>query len=462
MLQIDTSISQPLYIQLYKQLKSDIIKGLLPAYNKLPSKRKLASQLSISVNTVELAYNQLISEGFIYFKPILGYFVCEIGQLLPISSNMTHSFDSTQKKQLPVFIDFSLNGVDSSAFPYILWKKLFRNIFDASNTILEPSPIEGELTLREAISTHIYITRGVISSPSQIIVGAGTEHLLQILHQLLSKDCMIAMENPVYNESYAVFQQLNRRVLSIAIDEQGIQLEPLQNISSVAVYVTPSHQFPLGVAMPISRRISILNWANEHSDRYIIEDDYDSQFKYDTKPIPSLKSSDMMGKVIYLGSFSRSIAPCFRISYMVLPPKLLSVYHKQYKTFTCAVSKTEQLILADFIKNGNYETHLNRMRKIYREKREFLKQQLKNAFCHDITIYGENAGQHILLKIHKGFSEEELCKKAYEKGVQVYPLSPYFSGVMPQQYHCMILLGYAPLSLEQLQKGVSLLKSAWA
>ena len=122
MLQIDTSISQPLYIQLYKQLKSDIIKGLLPAYNKLPSKRKLASQLSISVNTVELAYNQLISEGFIYSKPKKGYFVCEIGQLLPISSNMTHSFDSTQKKQLPVFIDFSLNGVDSSTFPYILWK----------------------------------------------------------------------------------------------------------------------------------------------------------------------------------------------------------------------------------------------------------------------------------------------------------------------------------------------------
>ncbi len=462
MLQIDASASEPIYMQIYKQLKSDIIQGLLPAYSKLPSKRKLSAQLSISVNTVELAYSQLISEGFIYAKPKKGYFVCQIGQLSVLSHAAPPLFQTAPKKQPPVLIDFALDGVDGCAFPYAHWRKLFRNVFDCSNDILRPSPIEGEPALKEAISAHIYMTRGVVSTPEQIVVGAGTEQLLQLLHQLLSKDCTIAMENPVYNQAYAVFKQLNRAVLFIDIDEQGIQLEPLQNIHSAAVYVTPSHQFPLGVTMPIRRRIGILNWANKSPHRYIIEDDYDSQFKYDTKPIPALKSSDATGKVIYLGSFSRSIAPCFRISYMVLPPKLIAVYQKQYQPFNCPVSKTEQLILADFIKNGNYETHLNRMRKLYRDKREFLKQQLLEAFSKDITIYGENAGQHILLKMHKNVSETELCKKAYEKGVQVYPLSPYFSGTMPKKYDAMVLLGYAPLSLEQMQKGVSLLKLAWS
>lgn len=460
MISIDSNKKEiPLYRQIYQQLKKAIQTNALPAHTRLLSKRNMAKQLGVSVNTVDTAYNQLVSEGFLEARPQSGYYVCEIGTL-----------DWSEKKTIPIIpaapapskikIDFSLFGVDTKHFPYATWKRLSRNVFDLwQDELLISSPSFGEPQLRQAIASYLYLSRDVLCQTEQIIIGAGTDNLLQMLSYILEDHCSIAMENPVYHDAYLYFQRMGHHVYSIPTDHHGMQVEPLNRFPQATIYITPSHQFPLGITMPISRRVQLLNWANQQEERYIIEGDYDSEFRYDTRPIPSLQSIDQHGKVIYLGSFSRSIAPSLRISYMVLPEKLYKKYKEKYFMFHCAVSKLDQLILTQFLTKGHYETHLNKMRKLYKEKREFLTQSLSEAFP-NAEILGEKAGQHILLRLHT--SEKELCSLAEKKGVRVYPISPYFAEDVPPQYHCVILLGYASLTMEEMAEGITYLKQAWS
>ncbi len=455
----------PLYLQIYQQLKEAIGSGTLPANTRLLSKRKMAEQLGVSVNTIDTAYSQLLSEGFITSIPKKGYYVCEMETLL-----FSKHHSSLPKQMVPAplppkknhQIDFSINNIDSNAFPYHTWRKLLRTALNEYDKhLLCASPSQGEPALCTAIATYLYLSRGVHCRPEQVVIGAGTDNLLQILSYILDNSCTIAMENPVYHEACLFFQRMGHRVLSIPIDTNGIPTEPLYTLKDTAVYITPSHQFPLGITMPISRRIKLLNWANREERRYIIEDDYDSEFRYDTRPIPSLQSIDQNGKVIYLGSFSKSVTPALRISYMVLPEELLSIYLQRYTVFSCAVSKVDQLVLTRFLSEGHYETHLNKMRKIYKEKRAFLVSALGEAFGDQIEIMGENAGHHVLIKLKKGLSQQEMCEKAEKVGVIVYPISPFFMGKLASEYEGMVLAGYASLSVEELKKGVSLLKKAW-
>lgn len=253
---------------------------------------------------------------------------------------------------------------------------------------------------------------------------------------------------------------MGHAILAIPIDDKGIEIEPLKNLSNVAVYVTPSHQFPLGISMPIGRRVELLNFANQAEGRFIIEDDYDSEFRYIRKPLPSLQSIDQNGKVIYIGTFSTSIAPSIRISYMVLPIPLLKNYNKIYSEFGSEVSSLEQRLVAKFIADGNYEKHLNKMRKLYKEKRGHLIKKL-SIFGDNIKIVGESAGNHLLIKLLTKNSEKEMCKAAIEHGVKVYPISDYFIGARLDKYNNTFLLGYGALSKEEISKGVRLLNGAW-
>lgn len=462
MITINRNSKIPLYMQIYNQLKKAITNNILPANTKILSKRKMSKHLSVSINTIELAYSQLVSEGFIESKPKKGFFVCKIDKIInseTLNSNINYLYKNNSKNNIK--IDFSINGIDKENFPYNTIRKIIRYSINENKNFTESSPSQGEYELRSAISSYIYISRGVKCLPQQIIIGAGTDNLIQILSYILENTCSIAMENPVYNESYLFFKRMGHNVISIPIDNKGIQIEPLNLLKSAAVYITPSHQFPLGITMPINRRIQLLNWANKEENRYIIEDDYDSEFRYNTKPIPALKSNDNNDKVIYLGSFSRSISPSLRISYMILPNSLLNIYNNKYKGFSCAVSKFDQIVLTNFILNGQYESHINKMRKLYKEKRIFLLNQLKNIFDSDIEIYGENAGQHLLVKINNGLSENELCSMAKKYKVNVYPISPFFINEVPKKYKSTILLGYATLNYDEILEGINLLKKAW-
>lgn len=452
----------PLYEQIYEFLKNEIRKGTLKYGEKLPSKRKLASENSVSVNTVDTAYSQLVAEGYIDPKPKKGFFVCEIDEYLGDSFEKAgFKNPSVPDMDNKIKIDFSSNAIDPSIFPYNTLRKIFKTIFNEyDENLLKKPPIQGDKDLRKALVKLLNETRGVNCNENQIIIGGGTDNLLQVLSFLWGRNKTIAFENPVYLRAYKIFQRTGNTPIPIEIDEKGIRIEPLEKLKDCGIYVTPSHQFPLGMSMPIDRRIRLLNFANKNDNTYIIEDDYDSEFRYNEKPLPSLQSIDKNGKVIYIGTFSKSIAPSIRISYMVLPEALLKDYLKVMEEITSPISGLEQKMIARFITEGYFEKYINKMRKIYKEKRIFLMETLK-TLGNAITVRGDNAGHHLLIQLKTGLSEEKMIEKAIENGVRVYPISPYFIEGMIPKYENSVLVGYPALTFKEIEKGVDLLKKAW-
>lgn len=456
--------SNPLYIQIYQQIKQQIRSGILPDNYRLPSKRQLASQLGISINTVTAAYSQLVSEGFLIAKPQRGFFVCHLDELIQSESFQNENIEDKQiSSSNATFysVDFSINDIAQDKFPFHTWRKAMNKCFNEYDpSLLTSTPPQGDLKLRQAIAQYLYQARGVNCTADQIIIGAGNDNLLQMLSYILDNSCTIGMENPVYHKAMHFFQRMGHVVHSFYIDEQGLPVEPLESYDNIAVYVTPSHQFPLGITMPINRRINLLNWTLDGTNRYIIEDDYDSEFRYNSRPIPALQSLDKNGRVIYLGTFSKSIAPSLRISYMVLPRPLLKQYLEQYLYFPSAVSRFEQAVLHEFIVSGHFETHLNKMRKLYRTRGQELIQAL-SIFGSQLQLSGEKAGFYIVAQLKNGLTETQMCQLAEAQGVKVYPISPYFNGSVPKEHHSKVLLGFSSLDSTQMQKGVNLLYKAW-
>ncbi|MDZ5724748.1 PLP-dependent aminotransferase family protein [Acetobacterium sp. K1/6] len=449
-----------LYVEIYEYLKREITDGNLKFGEKLPSKRSLASHLSVSVNTVDAAYGQLVAEGYLESSPKRGYFVCQIDTYLLKQNNHVSEKKIKKPETRSVKIDFSPNAIDQRIFPYEAFRKIFKVTFNEYDSYLLNKPdLQGELELRKALVELLYRSRGVRCNEDQIIIGSGTSHLLQILGLLWGKNKSVVLENPVYLKAYHIFEKMGNPVISIDIDEKGIQIEPMKKFSDVAVYVTPSHQFPLGMSMPIDRRIRLLNFANQDQGNYIIEDDYDSEFRYNEKPLPSLQSIDNNGKVIYIGTFSKSIAPSFRISYMVLPEALLKAYLEIADAISSPVSSLEQKMIGAFISDGVFEKHVNKMRKVYKGKRIVLMNALKQ-WGDRVKITGENAGHHLLVQLDNGLTEEAMYTRALAQGVRVYPVSPYFIHGA-ENYKSMVLLGYGSLTDKQIYNGIGILKEAW-
>ena len=295
--------------------------------------------------------------------------------------------------------------------------------------------------------------------PHQIIVGAGNDYLLMMLCSVIGRNHVIAVENPAYKQAYRLFSSQSYPVEPIEMDRYGMRVDMLRESVADIAYVTPSHQYPTGIVMPMKRRIELLGWANESEKRYIIEDDYDSEFRYKGKPIPALQGSDANGKVIYLGTFSKSIAPAIRMSYMVLPEELATVYHEKCGFISSTVSKVDQLIVQHFIEEGYYERHLNKTRALYKGRHDVLLKGLQplSKVC---KILGENAGVHLLLTFHSGITEKELIRRAAEEGIKVYGLSDYVIGEMQQG--ATVLLGYANLSEEEIRESVKILCRIWS
>ena len=471
-----------LYEQIYEHIKKEIREGKLLAGERLPSTRFLAEYLQVARSTVDYAYSQLLAEGYIESRPYRGYFVCSMEELVgledmaapavysgdafgtyngktgesgALSEDIGEAGDSKGHFQW----DFSPYEIDMSGFPFSVWKKITKNILTYANSdLFARGEAQGDYELRVTISRYLHSSRGVNCRPEQIIVGAGNDYLLMLLEKIMGRHVRIAMENPTYLRSYRIFQSFAYNIVTVDMDEYGMRVDPLEREQVQAAYVMPSHQFPTGVVMPIRRRLELLKWAAGDLDRYVIEDDYDSEFRFRGKPIPALQASDELGKVIYLGSFSKAIAPAIRVSFMVLPDPLLKVYKRDCAFYSCTVSRIDQSILNEFIRDGYFERHLNKMRKIYRAKHDLLLNELA-LFHKKFTVSGENAGLHLLLTAKEPVSEEELVDRAAKQGVRVYGLSSGMSS--ENQKAATVLLGFGGMSPDQITEGIRHLKAAW-
>lgn len=456
---LKTNSKNPLYEQIYNYIKNDIQTGRIPYGEKLPSTRALSRHLEVSRSTVELAYEQLLSEGYIESRPYKGFFVAQIEELYQLRKVKTQP-SCLQEQKKKYRYDFTPNGVDLKSFPYSVWRKLSRDILiDDRTELFRTGDSQGEYSFRSAICSYLYQARGVNCTPEQIVVGAGNDYILMLLGTVLGREHKVAFEDPSYMQAYRLFRSLSYETVPISLDHRGMSVTELSHTEANIAYVTPSHQYPTGIIMPIKRRLELLKWADAGEGRYIIEDDYDSEFRYKGKPIPALKGYDANEKVVYLGTFSKSIAPAIRLSYMVLPEALLTEYNIKSRFVNSTVSKVDQLIVQKFIEEGYYERHLNKTRALYKNRHDTLIEELKPLL--DIcSISGEHAGVHLLLTFKNGMEEGELIQRAKDRDIRVYGMSDYIIHRTEGKGHT-VLLGYANLTEEQIREAVRILTECW-
>ncbi|OLS33727.1 PLP-dependent aminotransferase family protein [Bacillus sp. MRMR6] len=457
----DYSRVNPLYFQLYLYFKQEILAGKIDPGVRLPSKRKLSQHLGISQNTIESAYGQLSAEGYIESIPRKGIFVKELDQdLLTKHTSPSRIVQERMMEAEEYRIDFSQGKIALEHFPYSIWRKLtLQSLYEDENSLFLNGDPQGELSLRKEIVNYLYQSRGVRCSPSQILIGAGTQYLLTLLTSIIGRGSIFSMEDPGYHRTREVFKNQGVSLKPIPLDQEGININALIKSKANITYVTPSHQFPNGMVMSIARRMELLKWADEEG-KYIIEDDYDGEFRYKGKPIPSLQGLDHNGKVIYLGTFSKSLIASIRINYLVLPISLLDQYNQHFTVYKQTVSRLHQHTLWLFMKNGYWERHLNKMRTVYRKKQHTLTSSIEKYMGRRVTIHGDDSGLHILLTVKNGMSEKSLIERAKEYKIKVYPTSIYHvldkSNRDPQ-----ILLGFGGLTGEEMEEGICMLKEAW-
>ena len=474
MIDLQGGAKAPLYEKIYEYIKNEIVDGKISKGEKLPSTRLLAKNLSVSRSTVELAYDQLLAEGYIEAEPYRGYFVCDVEALYQLEqrnhmqeklqagqdwqpgwkTEIKHGAGSSKQKE----IDFSPYTIDTQNFPYNVWRKLHKNVLlDDREEILLSGDGQGDHELRMAIADYLHQARGVNCVAEQIIIGAGNEYLELLLAQVLGEKKTVLMDDPTYLQAYRTFSNMGYLVKNIPAEQGSMPIEAVRRENADILYVMPSHQFPLGTVMPLKQRLELLKWASEKEGRYLIEDDHDSEYRYKGKPIPSLQSIDHEEKVIYLGTFSKSIAPSLRISYMVLPQHLLKNYQRYCGFYSTTVSKIQQEVLCGFIRGGYFGRHLNKMRGIYKNKHDFLVSELKKRPWVE-NIAGDNAGLHVLVQVDTQMSEEELCERAAEQGIHLMGISEHYIHKPPEE-RPVLLLGYGKPDEQEIQKGLEVLES---
>jgi len=342
-------------------------------------------------------------------------------------------------------------------FPYNGLSKIMKNLLlDHGKQIMSSGSAFGEKNLKETICDYLYHARNVRCTPEQIIIGAGNEYLQLMLIQMLGTSHGVAMESPTYLRAYRTFKNAGLSVREVALDDAGMRVDLLRKTDASIAYVMPSHQFPLGIVMPMKRRLELLNWAVEEPERYIIEDDYDSEFRYKGKPIPALQGIDRSGRVIYLGTFSKSIASSIRVSYMVLPEHLLERYQECCGFYACTVPNLMQQAICQFMQEGYFEKNLNRMRAIYKSKHDYMLAELKK-YSWVREIMGENSGLHLLVEVDTDCSEQDVIEACAEQQIRVYGLSEYYISQNPKREYPILLLGYGGLTEGQIADGLQMI-----
>ncbi len=435
----------PLYESLYRCIRGDILSGRLPAGEKLPSKRTLCANLKVSKITVETAYNQLLSEGYIRSEEKVGYFVEAVERVAvpPVSR-------PAEKVVTEEIIDLTANG--PVRFPFSIWSRLQREVMlDVGEALLLPLHNQGLFQLRQAIAEHLAQFRGMQVDGEDILIGAGTDFLYNLLIQLLGRDKVYGVEDPGYGKISSIYAAAGAKHLGLPMDGQGVLPEALEQAQ--VLHISPSHHFPTGIVMPLSRRQALLNWAKQGQDRYIIEDDYDSEFRFAAHPMPAMQSLDTAGRVIYMNTFSKTLAPSIRISYMVLPPTLMEQFRRQLGFYSCTVPSFEQYTLARFLDGGYFGKHLNRMRKFYKSRRDRVLAALNGCSFRDkLTVLEENAGLHFLLRVDTTLQDGALIAWCRAAGFRVQTLSSYYQNPAPEAARRQLVINYSGLSDTDLLK----------
>jgi len=414
---------------IYQSIKNQILQGNLSENDKLPSKRSLALHLGVSVITIQNAYLQLIDEGYLFSIEKKGFYVSDIAKRLGNSPQSEQTKTSPEKSPPPQFFaDFSSNATAPEKFPFSLWSRTMRQVLNSSNEgLLKRTDVFGSLELRRAICLHLKAFRNMELSEDQIIIGAGTESLYSMLVQFLGRNKIFAVENPGYHKAADIFKLNGTKCKPVKIDREGIKVSSLEKSKADIVHVSPSHHFPTGIIMNFKRRTELLEWAYSKKGRYIIEDDYDSEFRFNGKPLPTLQSIDNAGRVIYINTFSKTLSPSFRISYMVLPPSLAQAFSQKLGFYSCQVSSFEQFTLASFIQDGNYEKHINKMKNYYRSLRNNLITALNNSpLSKSCTIHEEHSGLHFLLTLNQNLDALQIKEKLKAADINLRLLSDYY------------------------------------
>lgn len=470
MIVLDPKATVPLYQQIYEQLRNQIIEGRLVKGMKLPSTRALASQLQVSRNTVEYAYLQLVSEGYAISRTGSGFRVeaLDPDSLLQLPQR-NHSAAPPISAQPHLaaapdeaFCDFRYGSLRPDSFPLRIWKRVAHKALAAltPEQMTAYSNPHGELALRGEILSHLAKTRGVICTAEQLIVSSGMESSLGLLCQLLgSHPTGVAIEDPGYPGAKAIFTNHGYPVLPVGLDLDGIRMDELADSGATLVYVTPSHQFPTGTVMPIKRRLQLLDWA-ARQDGLIIEDDYDGDLRYNTRPIPSIQSIDREGRVVYIGTFSKALAPSLRLNYMVLPLALLERLKQPFAMYQTSVPLFEQEVLYRFMHEGHWERHLRRMLLTNKKSHDLLIRAIERQMGDRVRIHGSQAGLHILLEVNNGMKEQQLIARANDAKVHVMPVSLFWT--CRQRYSDnMVLLAFSRLSEAEILSGIKRLTQAW-
>ncbi|MBM7825032.1 GntR family transcriptional regulator/MocR family aminotransferase [Arcanobacterium pluranimalium] len=484
---------ESLYSFLYSQIKGDIEAGRLAFGQKLPSKRRLAQHLGISVITVENAYAQLVAEGYVNARARSGYYVSlgNYAQAPHINSRPHHLHASTNshphsgdvlgnspsaarsevlahgvpecaQNTVDIRADLRSNAMPTGVFPYKRWAKTVRDVLsqtEETQILAQVDPC-GAPALREQIASYLYEFRGMDVDPQQIVVAAGAQTLYSLLIQLLGRHRSYAVEDPGYWRLTEIYQANAVSLTYVPLDDDGIRTDILQLMDVDVAHVMPSHQFPTGTVTSISRRYELLAWAAQRQ-RYLIEDDYDVEFRLAGRPIPSLFGMDATGSVIYVNTFSKSLGSMFRIGYMVLPMPLAQRFRKEFSFYSGTVSTIEQLTLARFIETGAYERHINRLRGKYRAIRDSLLGEIAASGLGELcAVKGQDAGLHFELRVEVPAAEDAICERMLARGVRLMPMNRFYQKIDDNQRESRFVVSYGSLAESEIPYVVDSLSEA--
>ena len=466
MLILEKESEKKLYMQIYEYYKNRILEKGIEADRPLPSTRRLAGELSVSRNTVDTAYQQLLAEGYIYSRNKSGYYTADVQSLPSAEKKLSfRACDDTAEEdrmKLPgIDCNFQYGRLEPGAFPVKAWKRIADRVFrdTASHRITGYTSRTGEPELKEEIARYIYESRNAACEADRIVVCSGLLTMISLLCQLfMKKTAAIAIEEPCYDTVRNIFGNHGYDIDPVPVTKDGLDMDVLEKSHARLLYITPSHQFPTGRVISAGNRVRLLKWA-EQNDAYIIEDDYDSEYRYTSRPISPLYSLDVSGRVIYVNTFSKALAPSLRMGFMVLPEVLKRQYDDMFSHYSCTVPLLTQLETAEFMASGQWSRHLRRISMRNRQKHDLLVKELEKNMGDRVCIIGSGAGLHFLLKVFNGMDEEQLIASAAEEGVKVYPVSQYYSST---PLCCdTVLAGFSSVSPEQIPEGAAGLRRAW-
>ena len=453
---LDHNGQEPLYKQLYKQIREQVLSGKMPSHAKLPSVRDLAAELSTSRNTVEGAYQELYAEGYIYSRERSGYFVSALDHnttQLPLQHEPRKR--SHPPQPLPdCQYDFHPARLDPASFPAAQWRSCFlESLRESSREFTQYGDPLGDSGLRSNIQQYLERSRGVICGAEQIVICAGLQHSLDLVAHLLREEHRaVAVEDPGYHLPRAVFRNNRFDIEPVPVGPGGIDLEILRTSDCTIAYVTPSHQLPMGYVMPVANRLNLIDWA-ETGGKLIIEDDYDSELRYHGKPIPSLQGLRPDGNIIYMGTFSKVFSPALRLSYMVLPRSLLARFQVSYQDYFSTVSLLEQKTMAKFMAQGYWERHVRRMRIAYQKKHDAMLAAIERCFGSRATVVGQGAGLHVVMQLQgESLGEAEIISLAAQNGINLFPFSAPCVPGAPAATN--LLLGFGGLTAAEIGQGI--------